>query len=162
MLYIIDGYNIINSNFNFLFQAPTLEGKRTKLFEFIIERRPHGSLNNQITVVFDCKSKNPYETDTYNRTHFKEIEVIFSDGVLLADDIIVELCDEAAHPAQITVVTNDKGIHRRISLSGAKHESVEKFISKANKSKNIKKAQERLSSEVREKINKEFEKIWIK
>ncbi|MDR1952614.1 MAG: NYN domain-containing protein [Elusimicrobiota bacterium] len=162
MHYIVDGYNVINSSYSYLFDCPTLEGKRNKLFDFIINKRPHGSFNNRITVVFDCKTKNPYEMDTYNITHIKEIEVIFSDGVLLADDIIANKCDSVKNAAEIIVVTNDKGIHRRISLSGAKYENVEVFIAKANKRKNINRAKEKLSSDIKEEINKEFEKIWIK
>lgn len=160
MHYIVDGYNVINSNDIFI--AKTLEGRRNKLIDFILNNRPHGSLNNKITVVFDCKSKNPYESGGYNRTHIGEVAVIFSDGVDLADDIIARIVDNAQNPYEITVVSNDKGIRRRTAPSGAKHESVESFLAKGSKPKNIKRAQEALSREIKEEINEEFEQLWLK
>lgn len=160
MHYIIDGYNVINCSDKFI--ASTLEGRRNKLIDFISQNRPHGSLRNSATVVFDCKSKNPYESNGYNRSHIGDIEIIFSDGVLLADDIIAEMVDEAKNPYEITVVTNDKGIRRRTAPSGAKHESVESFLAKGSKPKNISRAQEALSRDIKEEINEEFEQLWLK
>jgi hypothetical protein len=46
-----------------------------------------------------------YESYGYNKSHVTEIEIIFSDGVLSADDIIAELVDESKNPYEITVVT---------------------------------------------------------
>ncbi|MDR1695045.1 MAG: NYN domain-containing protein [Endomicrobium sp.] len=158
--FIIDGYNVINSSD--MFSASTLEGRRNKLIEFISRRRPHGSLRNSVTVVFDCKSKNPYESDGYNKSHIGSIEIIFSDGVVLADDIIAELVDNAKNPYEITVVTNDKGIRRRTAPAGAKHESVESFLSKGFKQKNAAAAQEAASGGAETEINEEFEKLWLK
>jgi len=158
--YIIDGYNVINCSD--MFTASTLEGRRNKLIDFILQNRPHGSLRNRVTVVFDCNSKNPYESNGYNRSHFGEIEIIFSDGIISADDIIAEIADNAANPYEITVVTNDKGIRRRTAPSGAKHETVEKFLAKGSKPKNINRAQETLSGDIKEEINEEFERLWLK
>lgn len=160
MRYIVDGYNVINCSD--MFSASTLEGRRNKLIEFISQRRPHGSLRNSVTVVFDCNSKNPYESHGYNRSHIGDIEIIFSDGVVSADDIIAEIVDTARNPYEITVITNDKGIRRRTAPSGAKHESAENFISKGAKQKNIKRADESLNSDIKEEINEEFEKLWLK
>jgi predicted RNA-binding protein with PIN domain len=162
MHYIIDGYNVINSSDIFI--APTLEGRRGRLIEFILQKRPHGSLNNGATIVFDCKSKNPYESNGYNKSHIGGIEIIFSDGILLADDVIAEIVDSAENPAEITVITNDKGIRRRIAPSGAKYESVESFIAKGYKQKNAKRAKDydSLPADDKETINEEFEQIWLK
>ncbi len=160
MHYIVDGYNVINSSD--VFSASTLEGRRNKLVDFINQRRPHGSLRNSVTIVFDCKSKNPYESNGYNRSHIGEIEIIFSDGVVLADDIIAELANNSKNPYEITVVTNDKGIRRRTAPSGAKYESVESFIAKGYKQKNIKRVNEFLSGDAKEDINEELERLWIK
>jgi len=158
--YIVDGYNVINSSDKF--SASTLEGRRNKLIEFISHNRPHGSIRNSVTVVFDCKSKNPYDCGSYNKSHIDGIEIIFSDGVMLADDIIAEIVDNDKNPYEITVVTNDKGIRRRTAPSGAKHESVEMFLSKGSKQKNMKRAQEAVDSGVKDDINEEFEKLWLK
>lgn len=159
MHYIIDGYNVINCGD--IFTASTLEGRRNKLLEFINERRPHGSVRNSVTVVFDCKSKNPYESGGYNTSHIYGIEIIFSDGVVLADDIIADIVDSAKNPYDITVVTNDKGIRRRTAPSGAKQESVESFIAKGSKQKNINRAHEILEADIKEEISEEFEKLWL-
>jgi len=160
--YIIDGYNVINSSD--IFSARTLEGRREKLIDFIRNNRPHGSVRNAATIVFDCKSKNPYETCGYNRSHIGGIEIIFSDGVVLADDIIAEIVDNSPNPREITVITNDKGIRRRIAPSGAKYESVESFIAKGFKEKNARRAEdyETLPAGDKETINEEFENIWLK
>ncbi|MDR0485457.1 MAG: NYN domain-containing protein [Elusimicrobiota bacterium] len=161
MHFIADGYNIINSDP--IFSASTLEGRRNKLFEFILNKRPHGSLNNTIAVVFDFKGDNPYQIGGWNRSFYKEIEVIFSGGREIADDIITELVDNAKNPSQITVVTNDKGIWRRIGGSGAKRINVEDFISKGNGSKNKKIAEYAVKAAFanKDKINEEFEKLWL-
>ena len=159
MHYIVDGYNVINSSD--MFSASTLEGRRNKLIDFISQNRPHGSVRNSVTIVFDCKSKNPYESCGYNKSHIGSIEIIFSDGVVLADDIIAEIVDNAKNPYEITVITNDKGIRRRTAPSGAKHESVESFLSKGSKPKNIKRANEEVESGAKDDINEEFEKLWL-
>ncbi|MDR2425825.1 MAG: NYN domain-containing protein [Endomicrobium sp.] len=160
MHYIVDGYNVINCSDNFT--ASTLEGRRNKLIDFILHNRPHGSLRNIVTVVFDCKSKNPYESGGYNRSHVGSIEIIFSDGIMLADDIIAEMVDNAKNPYEITVVTNDKGIRRRTSPGGAKHESVESFLAKGLKQKNTNRSREVLPRDIKEGINEEFEQLWLK
>ena len=162
MHYIIDGYNVINSDDIFI--ASTLEGRRNKLIDFVSLRRPHGSLNNSVAIVFDCKSKNPYESNCCNKSHIGGIDIIFSDGIVLADDIITEIADNAKNPSEITVVTNDKGIRRRIAPSGAKYESVESFIAKGYKRKNVQRAKDykNLPTDDKESINEEFEKIWLK
>jgi predicted RNA-binding protein with PIN domain len=157
MHYIVDGYNVINSND--MFVASTLEGRRNKLLEFIRARRPHGSLKNLITIVFDCKSKNPYES----KSHAGDVEIVFSDGIVSADDIIVEIVDKSQNPYEIAVVTNDKGIRRRIAPSGAKYESVEIFLSKGFKQKNIKRAVESYNDNSEaSQINEELAKLWLK
>jgi predicted RNA-binding protein with PIN domain len=160
MHYIIDGYNVINLSNKF--SASTLEGRRQKLIEFIQFDRPHISLKNLVTVVFDYKSKKPYESLGHNKSHIGNIEIIFSGGVLSADDIIAEIVDESSNPYEITVVTNDKGLRRRTSSVGAKHETVESFLTKGFKRKDAKIAKEYFDSEEREVINEEFKKLWLK
>jgi predicted RNA-binding protein with PIN domain len=160
MHYIIDGYNVIN--FSDELCASTLEGRRKKLLEFIRLNTPHGSPKNSVTVVFDYKSKNPYEARGYDKSHIRNIEIIFSSGILSADDIIAEIVDNSQNPYEITVVTNDKGLRRRTSLTGAKHEIVESFLAKGFKQKNAKRAKEYFDNEERECINEEFKKLWLK
>ncbi|MDR3195739.1 MAG: NYN domain-containing protein [Endomicrobium sp.] len=160
MHYIIDGYNVINSSGEF--SASSLEERRNRFVEFIQSGRSSGSLRNSVTVVFDCKSKNPYEAGEYNKSQVGDIEIIFSCGILSADDIIAELVDESQNPYEITVVTNDKGLRRRTSSGGAKHETVETFLAKGFKTKNIKRAKEYFDNNEKDIINKEFIKLWLK
>lgn len=162
MHYILDGYNIINcSKYLQLFYAPTLEQRRGKLCDFIKINRPHGSRNNSITIAFDCRVKPNFEFYDYSRHYDGEIEIIFSEDGQTADDIISQECEDSQTPNQIIVVTNDKGIHRRIALSGARHESVETFIARGYKAKSAKCAEKILRDEIREKINKELKEKWL-
>lgn len=159
MEYLIDGYNIIK--YSELFSARTLELQRDKLIDFILKYNPQG--NNKITVVFDCKSSNPYETDGYTTTTIKGIKTIFSEGQKSADDVIVEYVENSQKPYNITVVTNDKGIFRRIGGKGAKKMTVAEFI--YNKAKQ----EQHTGNIIRIKqkddfsaISKELSDLWLK
>lgn len=133
MEFIIDGYNVIK--FSDLFNAMSLEGSRDKLIDFILKYNPQG--RNSITVVFDCKSKNPYEVDGYTVSAIRGIKVIFSEGQSSADDVIVNFVEKAEKPYNIVVVSNDKGIYRRIGDKGAKKMSVADFIYKRFKENTV-------------------------
>ena len=124
MEYLIDGYNVIK--FSEMFSARTLEQQRDKLIDFILKYNPQG--HNKITIVFDCRSSNPFESDGYTTTTIKGIKTIFSEGQKSADDVIVDYVENSAKPYNITVVTNDKGIFRRIGGKGAKKMAVAEFI----------------------------------
>lgn len=159
MEYLLDGYNIIK--FSELFTARNLESSRNKLIDFILKYNPQGK--NSITVVFDCKSSNPYEIDGFTTTTIKGIKTIFSEGQKSADDVIVDYVENSRKPYNITVVTNDKGIYRRIGGKGAKKMSVAEFIynrakeqSTANNIIKIKK-QDDFSA-----ISKELSDLWLK
>ena len=103
MEYLIDGYNVIK--FSEMFSARTLELQRTKLIDFILKYNPQG--NNKVTIVFDCKSSNPYETDGYTTTTIKGIKTIFSEGQRSADDVIVDYVEKSQKPYNITVLIAD-------------------------------------------------------
>lgn len=162
MEYIIDGYNVIkNDKYAHLFETKTLEKSRNNLLNFIYSNRPQGE--NPITIVFDCRNKNPYEFDGYNISNIIGMRIIFSDGQMRADDVIVELVENSKNPADITVVTNDKGIKRRIGGSCAKISSVEDFIIKGLR-KNIKKPDntaKMAEKDTNDRINKEFAEKWL-
>ena len=72
MEYLIDGYNVIK--YSEMFSARTLELQRDKLIDFILKYNPQG--NNKVTIVFDCRSSNPYEADGYTTTTIKGIKTI--------------------------------------------------------------------------------------
>ena len=159
MEFLVDGYNVIK--FSEMFSARTLELQRDKLIDFILKYNPQG--NNKVTIVFDCRSSNPYEADGYTTTTIKGIKTIFSEGQKSADDVIVEYVEKAQKPYNITVVTNDKGIFRRIGGKGAKKMAVAEFIySRA-------KEQTRPNNIIRMKqkddfseISRELSDLWLK
>ena len=158
MEYLIDGYNVIK--YSEMFSARTLELQRDKLIDFILKYNPQG--NNKITIVFDCKSSNPYETDGYTTTAIKGIKTIFSEGQKSADDVIVDYVEKSQKPYNITVVTNDKGIFRRIGGKGAKKMSVSEFIynrAKETRTNNIIKIKQKDDFSA---ISKELGDLWLK
>ncbi|MDR0823378.1 MAG: NYN domain-containing protein [Endomicrobium sp.] len=158
MRYIVDGYNVINASD--IFTDKTLEGRRNKLFDFILNESFIGGSKNQITIVFDCKTKNPYESAGYSQESRGGIEIIFSDGKTIADDIIVQIVDESQKPYEITIITSDKGIWHRTAPSGAKHIKSEDFITK-HKTRAIAIEASDASKKLTNKINKEFENLWL-
>jgi predicted RNA-binding protein with PIN domain len=159
MEYIVDGYNVIK--YSDLFNAESLEFSRNKLINFILKYRPNG--NNKITVVFDCKSKNPYEFDGSAQTSIKGIPVIFSEGQKTADDVIVEYIEKSEKPYNIVVVSNDKGIYRRIGGKGAKKIPVSDFIRIRDKNKTSSKIpQTETNRHDYSEISKELSDIWLK
>lgn len=158
MEYLIDGYNVIK--YSEMFSARTLELQRDKLIDFILKYNPQG--NNKITIVFDCKSSNPYETDGYTTTTIKGIKTIFSEGQKSADDVIVDYVEKSQKPYNITVVTNDKGIFRRIGGKGTKKMSVSEFIynrAKETRTNNLIKIKQKDDFSA---ISKELSDLWLK
>jgi predicted RNA-binding protein with PIN domain len=159
MEYLVDGYNVIK--FSEMFSARDLETSRNKLIDFILKYNPHGK--NSITVVFDCKSANPYEFDGYTTTTLKGIKTIFSEGQKSADDVIVDYVESSQRPYNIVVVTNDKGIYRRIGGKGAKKMSVADFIYNKSKEQNVINNVRRIKQKDDfSAISRELSDLWLK
>ena len=159
MEYLIDGYNVIK--YSEMFSARTLELQRDKLIDFILKYNPQG--NNKVTIVFDCRSSNPYDPDGYTVTTVKGIKTIFSEGQKSADDVIVDYVENSQKPYNITVVTNDKGIFRRIGGKGAKKMAVAEFIynraKEQTKTNNIIRIKQKDDFSA---ISKELSDLWLK
>ncbi len=159
MEYLVDGYNVIR--FSEMFSASSLELQRNKLIDFILRYNPQGK--NKITVVFDCKSSNPYEPDSWTTTTIKGIKTIFSEGQKSADDVIVEYVENSYKPYNIVVVTNDKGIYRRIGGNGAKKMSVAEFIyNRAKEEKTINNVIRMKQKDDFSAISRELSDLWLK
>ena len=159
MEFLIDGYNVIK--YSEMFSARTLELQRDKLIDFILKYNPQG--NNKVTIVFDCRSSNPYDPDGYTTTTIKGIKAIFSEGQKSADDVIVDYVENSQKPYNITVVTNDKGIFRRIGGKGAKKMSVSEFI--FNKAKEQTKTNNIIRVKQKDDfsaISRELSDLWLK
>ena len=159
--FIIDGYNLIKQTP--VLNKANLEDSRAALIDFLNIERPQGSKNNQVTIVFDGKEGNfYYQVSPYS------IEVIFSIEQS-ADDKIISLVEESAHPKAIVVVTNDRQIQLSVRQLKAQVRTVDEFLKKFNhaqksKQKTNKKnsADEKmLSYSLEGKITEEMKKIWL-
>jgi hypothetical protein len=131
-----------------------LENGRHGLLKWIGDARPQGSVNNQVTVVFDGAEG--------SCSLHGEIRVIFSDGCS-ADDTIKRMVEEMPAKKNCVVVTDDKDIFLYARSLGARVMSVAAFTSKPGG------LQERhgsggkyISLSHQEKINKELESFWLK
>jgi predicted RNA-binding protein with PIN domain len=152
--YLLDGYNILKQIPAFR-DLPLEEGRRGFL-RWIGEARPQGSVNNQVTVVFDG------HPDHFGSVPQGEMRVIFSDGCS-ADDQIKRMVEENDDRKNCVVVSDDKDVFLYARSLGARVMSVRAFTSKPrghnppqdSGGKNI-------SLSGQEKINKEFSKIWLK
>src|SRR5665213_1923471 len=116
--YLLDGYNILK-------QMPPLrdlplEDGRRGLLRWIADARPQGSVNNQVTVVFDG------HPDQYGSASSGEIRVIFSDGCS-ADDVIKRMVEENLARKNCVVVSDDKDIFLYARSLGARVRSVAAF-----------------------------------
>jgi len=131
--FILDGYNIIKSEEGGAFAAATLEQRRVKLLDWLCDRQPQGSAQNTVSVVFDGQAEHPYGTNSYTQQVYQGIVIRYSEGVS-ADDIIEEMVRWDQSPAEIVVVTNDRGIHRRLGGMGACWITVAAFMAKARTS----------------------------
>jgi len=150
----LDGYNILKQIS--AFRDLPLEDGRKGLLRWIDQARPQGSVNNQVTVVFDG------HPDYFGSSSLGEIKVIFSDGCS-ADDTIKRMVDVDADPKNCVVVSDDKDIYLYARSLGARIMSVAAFTSK---SKVIHGRQDSggkyISLSRQEKINKELSKVWLK
>jgi len=124
---------------------------------WIDNARPHGSVNNHVTVVFDG------HPDYFGHVHQGDIKVIFSDGCS-ADDKIKLMVEEDPDQKNCVVVTDDKDIYLYARSLGARVMSVKSF--KGAKSQGSYGRNETGSKNIslshQAKINKEFSKIWLK
>jgi predicted RNA-binding protein with PIN domain len=157
--YLLDGYNILKQ------MAPLrdlpLEDGRRGLLRWIGDSRPQGSVNNQVTVVFDgaegsCSLQG-------------EIRVVFSDGCS-ADDKIKRMVEEMPAKKNCVVVSDDKDIFLYARSLGAKVMSVAAFTSvRAGRRDDVRARaslaptnEKYISLSRQEKINKELSGIWLK
>jgi predicted RNA-binding protein with PIN domain len=159
--FILDGYNVIKNSE--IFFPHKLKDQRSALIKFIQEKRPCGSLNNKVSIIFDAKKAelNFFEQKALNKK--PNMEVIFTNNES-ADEKIKTMVDNSHNPRKIIVVSDDRDIQFFIKACGAYSMSSEEFINKANlKGKAIKApyAME-LNHSQAAKINQELKKIWLK
>jgi predicted RNA-binding protein with PIN domain len=149
--YIVDGYNVIQSSDRLA--SGRLRDQRDKLLAFIEQKRPHGSLRNRITVVFDGQpdvSSPPYQGN---------IEVVFSEGPS-ADTIIKRRADAAARPRDVVVVTNDKAVRRWAAGAKTRLMSCEEFLAAGERPSPRSNPAAAMDPADVEDINDELKRLW--
>ncbi len=159
--FILDGYNIIKAACNLPLSRGTLEEQRGRLVGLIRDNNPQGSARNRVTVVFDGKSDFPYAGLGYGKEHAGDIEIAFSEGGS-ADDVIEQIVSESPHPAEIVVVTDDRGIRRRLGGTGAGWMGVTEFSARLFSRKNARGRAASLEENDAAGITDEFSRKWLK
>ncbi|MBA2368563.1 MAG: NYN domain-containing protein [Candidatus Protochlamydia sp.] len=124
MHYYIDGYNLL---FRQVHAHDHLQNSREQLIQEINKKA--ALLNLDITIVFDST----FQISTGSRTHFQNIEILFTDHGETADELILTLLKNTRHPAQETVVTSDKRLASEARRCQAHTENVDSFIQRINK-----------------------------
>ena len=138
------------------FRDLPLEAGRRGLLKWIDHSRPQGSVNNQVTVIFDG------HPDHFGSQHQGEIRVIFSDGCS-ADDQIKRMVEEDADKKNCVVVSDDKDIFLYARSLGTRVMSVAAFTSKSRGLQDRPDSGGKyISLSRQEKINKEVSGIWLK
>ena len=145
------------------FRDLPLEEGRCGLLRWISNARPKGSMNNQVTVVFDGhpdqSSMFPvFHAGDSQNTH--DIRVIFSDGCS-ADDQIKLMVDENVQKKNCVVVSDDKDVFLYARSLGARVMNVREFISLRTIARVTLTEGKYISLSHQEKINKEFFQRWL-
>lgn len=124
MHYLIDGYNL-------LFRISTVLEDFSAGREAIIQdlNRKASRLNMDLILVFDAPGR---EGEAY-RTHYNQLEIIFSAEGETADELILKILKGKKGCADYTVVTSDNQLAWRARHLGAKTEMVDSFLIKLNK-----------------------------
>ena len=151
-----------------VFNNLPLEDGRRSFLRWIENSRPQGSVNNQVTVVFDGHPDHAHPFSCYHsadipKSHLGEIRVIFSDGCS-ADDKIKRMVEDDGDQKNCVVVSDDKDVYLYARSLGARVMSVAAFtsIKVQGKHDGSKPSSKYISLSRQEKINKEFAKIWLK
>lgn len=155
--FILDGYNIIKRS-DFLATQVLKDGRRG-LVRFISEKKPCGSSNNKVTVVFD--GNNDFIPPSLDN---KIAEVIFTSNNTNADERIKKIVKESRNPKTIVVVSDDREIQFTIRSYGAQIMTVAEFIQKGNPSLKIPQNPPKIELTYQEiaKINRELKQVWLK
>jgi predicted RNA-binding protein with PIN domain len=156
LVYIIDGYNLINHQ-EFRRKCKKTGDDRAALLAFISRNKLTGSWNNKIIVVFDGYPQE--ESANFN----SEAEVIFSRNES-ADEKIKKIIEKSNNTKNIIAVSDDKEIKFIVKSLGARAMGVAEFI---NAKKRIRRpkddsAELELTYTQIHKINQELSKIWLK
>jgi predicted RNA-binding protein with PIN domain len=119
MHYFIDGYNLL---FRLLHGSEDLQSQREAIIHDLNKKISLVKLD--VSIVFDSA----FQTGDRTRTHYNEIEILFTAEGETADEYIMDEIKNHPRPQQETVVTSDKKLAWRVRNRSAHTESVEEFM----------------------------------
>lgn len=123
-VYYIDGYNLM---FRALRAGDDLQRQREAIIKDL-QGKIH-LLQLDAVLVFDAQ----YQYGGTEKTHLKQLEIVFTAEGETADEYILRKLKSASHPEKCVVVTSDKRLAWAARRRSAKTESVEEFLSWINK-----------------------------
>ncbi len=144
-----------------------LEEGRLGLLKWIEQAKPQGSVNNEVTVVFDGHPDHAGASAMISPGQARvqgDVRVIFSDGCS-ADDQIKRMVEEDKHRKNCVVVSDDKDIFLYARSLGTKVISVKDFTSAGASTGphgRQEAAKKHISLSRQEAINKELSRLWLK
>lgn len=150
---IIDGYNVLY----WLKEKLQKELNRDSLISLL------GRLHRKkLIVVFDSKQSNLFLFSVKELS--SGVKIIFTEPNKSADEKIEELVYKSKNPQNITVVSNDRGLHRRVRGYHAKACFVEDFLKsileEKKKIKDETNAKNELLVDIAEEITEELKKFY--
>lgn len=150
---IIDGYNVLY----WLKEKLQKELNRDSLISLL------GKLHRKkLIVVFDSKQSNLFLFSVKKSS--SGVKIIFTEPDKSADEKIEELVRKSKNPQNITVVSNDRGLHRRVRSYHAKVCFVEDFLKsileEKKKIKDETNVKNELPVDIAEEITEELKKFY--
>lgn len=119
MHYFIDGYNLL---FYLFHSDDRFQEQREQLINELSHQ--FNILNIDATLVFDAQ----YQEGDEARSHFLDLEVIFTNQGVTADEYIINSLKNRLRQADETVVTSDKKLAWYARRCSAKTETVDHFL----------------------------------
>lgn len=145
MHYYIDGYNLL---FRFFNTEEDFSLNRQLLIEELSEKLFF--LKIDATIVFDSH----YREEDLSRTHFRNLEIIFTRHRETADERILAEIKSTRHLDRLIVVTSDKKLAWFARRCDAATETVEQFLEWVNKRYKNKQRQNKQPLEKRKPLKK--------
>jgi predicted RNA-binding protein with PIN domain len=125
MHYWIDGYNLL---FRLTKTYKAMRQNERKILLALNEAILR--LGYLVTVILDGREKDPPEA---LRRNLSSLSLIYTPIHQTADDYILEMIADAAHPAEQTVISSDFELLTKAKQRGARGMTVEQFLIKLTK-----------------------------
>lgn len=156
--FVIDGYNVIKHPL--LSSLTKTKDPKIALADLIRNNGLCGSINNQVTIVFDGYANDPQINSLVN-----DMRLIFSCDAK-ADDKIKHIVESYKNPRNIIVVSSDNEIRNFVKSCGAGVMSVEEFLRPPQKKRKALSENSSYKSDLNysqiHDINEELRKRWLK